>query len=104
MYCNPEIDEVSYIDRRIQELEWELSFYTDRIVKTRGDLRELFNRRSTLMFWYKKWLREVLASMDSGQSVLIKRNQHIVCAYLKRVSGKRFKTKKDWDDTIVYCL
>jgi len=109
MRCNPEIDTIQSIDMDIQYNTANIIRLQNDIKVSRMLLQDLYKRRNDLLFWEFKltrtlWVREILADIPYWESILFDKPQQRLWAYLKRVPGKKFKTKKEWTFTRVYCL
>lgn len=100
MRCNSEIDTV-------QSVDMDIDYHTKSILRLQNDikvsrkiLQTLYKLRNDLLFWDFKltrtpWLREVLSEIPHWDSILLEVIQSKLWAYLKRVPGKKFKTKKE---------
>ena len=94
----------------------DIDYHTKSILRLQNDikvsrkiLQTLYKLRNDLLFWDFKLTRtpsltETLSEIPYWESILLDKPQQRVWAYLKRVPGKKFKTKKEWTFTRVYCL
>lgn len=109
MRCSPEIN-------TIQSVDMDIDYHTANILRMQNDikvsrkiLQDLYKQRNDLLFWEFHLTRipsltETLSEIPHWESILLDKPQQRVWAYLKRVPGKKFKTKKEGTFTRVYCL
>lgn len=109
MRCNFEIDTIQSVDMDIGYHTANIISMQNNIKVLRKTLQNLYKQRNDLLFWEFHLTRtpsltEILSEIPYWESILLDKPQQRVWAYLKRVPGKRFKTKKEGTFTRVYCL
>jgi len=107
MRCDSEIDTVQSIDKDIEYHTTRILRLQENIKGSRQTLQTLYKQKNYLLFWdtpMKPWLREILSEIPHWESILVEYTQSKLWAYLQRVPGKKFKTRKEGTFTRVYCL